>query len=603
MGQYILTTGALKKILYLTTGRYEKIRFKRLSPYGSGYIMKLHTDAGTKEIYIDLNEKLYLPFNFKTDELGDDYLTRLINSRYRNVSVEISQIGWERVVEVSFPDGTSIIIELFSGGNLIYIDNDKTILAAYREFEAKKRAVKRGLKYVLHTIDLDRLLAEDREYSKKELFRMLPLDPMTIEEWFTEDRWNPRDILQKIREIQSVIEDSFGDETIYIYRYKEKLYIQPTRYTVGNLEDQGPLQQISEKILSNILLARDEEKILHNEITKLRSRILQLYRQREVMKKALDDIYLYIPQLETVLTAIRSGGEHNNGEIGPFRVSRIDRKEKTVTLRLDDVEIPLRYDLNIYASISQAYDTLKRIDEGIRNLEKRLEELESKAKKMDEPTLEKKIRLRRKWFEKFIWSYTRKGRLIVAGRDATTNEVLVKKHTTSGDLVFHAEIHGSPFTILKGGEEADDEELIDAATITASYSNAWKHGLSYVPVYYVKPEQVSKEAPSGQYLKKGSFMIYGEKNYVKDHTISLYTTLIDLEGEPRIFIGTREAIINMGRKPDFHLYPGRLGRGDAAKKIIEHYVSQGLIPKEYGEPLYNDLVNRLPPGRTGVKRL
>jgi len=603
VARYILTTGALKKILYLTKGEAEKIRFKRLAPYGNGYIIKFHTSTGTNEIYVDLNEKLYLPFNFKTNELGDDHLTRLINSQHRNMVVDINQIGWERVVQIGFPDGSNIIIELFSGGNMIYLDSDKTILAAYREFEGRKRSVKRGIKYVLPTMDLNRLIMDDREYKRRELFRILPLDPMTIEAWFNKDVWRANEIVEKIEEIQSAIDDSLKDDTIYLYRYKEKLYIQPTHYTIGELEDKGPLNQISEKILKNILLNEKADKAVYDEITKLRERLAQLYGQREAMRKALDETYSYINQIEAALSAINSGEDPGNNEIGPFKISRIDRKEKTAILRVDGAEIPLRYDINIYASISQAYDTLKRIDEGIKNLENKLRELETSAKHTEKQRLERKIRLKRRWFEKFIWSYTRKGRLLIAGRDATTNEVLVKKYTSKDDLVFHAEIHGSPFTILKGGVDADSDELIDAATITASYSNAWKHGLSYVPVYYVKPEQISKEAPSGQYLKKGSFMIYGEKSYVRGHSISLYITLIELEEEPRIFIGTREAISSMDKKPDFYIYPGKTGKGEIAKKIIEHYVAQGLVSDEYREALYNDLVNRLPPGKSGLKKL
>jgi len=53
------------------------------------------------------------------------------------------------------------------------------------------------------------------------------------------------------------------------------------------------------------------------------------------------------------------------------------------------------------------------------------------------PTIVKKRK--REWFEKFRWFYSSEGFLVVGGRDATTNEILIKKHTDKDDLVFHTD--------------------------------------------------------------------------------------------------------------------------------------------------------------------
>ena len=49
---------------------------------------------------------------------------------------------------------------------------------------------------------------------------------------------------------------------------------------------------------------------------------------------------------------------------------------------------------------------------------------------------------------------------------------------------------------------------------TASYSRAWKLGVQSVDVYWIAPEQVSKQAKAGEYLAKGAFMVYGKRNYL-----------------------------------------------------------------------------------------
>ncbi|MCX6694752.1 MAG: NFACT RNA binding domain-containing protein, partial [Candidatus Altiarchaeota archaeon] len=105
----------------------------------------------------------------------------------------------------------------------------------------------------------------------------------------------------------------------------------------------------------------------------------------------------------------------------------------------------------------------------------------------------------------------------VGGRDATSNEVLIKKHLDASDLVFHAEYHGAPFFIVKNPEKKDVPEATksEAAIAAGSYSRAWGGGKGSCDVYYVSPEQVSKTPPSGEYLTKGAFMIYGKKNYFR----------------------------------------------------------------------------------------
>ena len=121
-----------------------------------------------------------------------------------------------------------------------------------------------------------------------------------------------------------------------------------------------------------------------------------------------------------------------------------------------------------------------------------------------------------KWFHKFRWFTSRQGFLIVAGKDATSNEVLIKKHTDADDIVFHADITGSPFVIIKTEKKAPDKgTLEETAQFTGVYSRAWKAKVGVAEVYHVTPEQVSKKAPSGEYITKGAFMIYGKKNIMK----------------------------------------------------------------------------------------
>lgn len=198
-------------------------------------------------------------------------------------------------------------------------------------------------------------------------------------------------------------------------------------------------------------------------------------------------------------------------------------------------------------------ETLKKIDLLKQERELKLEE----KRKVSE-----KINIKKEWYEKFRWFFSSEGFLCIGGRDATTNDILVKKYTENNDLVFHAAVPGSPFFIVKSeGKKIGQETIEETATATASYSKAWQLGISFVDVYYVNPEQVSKSAPSGQYMGKGSFMILGKKNYLKP-AIKLAIGI----KEGKIIGGPLEAIKKNSDKY-IPIIQGDLKSSDLAKKI------------------------------------
>jgi predicted ribosome quality control (RQC) complex YloA/Tae2 family protein len=145
----------------------------------------------------------------------------------------------------------------------------------------------------------------------------------------------------------------------------------------------------------------------------------------------------------------------------------------------------------------------------------------------------------KEWFEKFRWCISSDGFLIVGGRDATSNEVIVKKHLLPADLVFHTESAGSPFVVIKNpeGGEVPDTTKEQAAQLCGMFSKAWKSGVRSADVFMIKPEQVSKEAKAGEYIAKGSFMIYGQRDY---RTVDLRPAILVHEG--RVMCGPQSAI-------------------------------------------------------------
>ncbi len=134
----------------------------------------------------------------------------------------------------------------------------------------------------------------------------------------------------------------------------------------------------------------------------------------------------------------------------------------------------------------------------------------------EEELAEKKAQRKSFWYDKFRWFFASNGMLVVGGRDATSNDIIVKKHVADQDIVFHTEAPGSPFFVIKTeGKDVPQSVLAEVAQATATFSRAWKQNIAYVDVYWVKPEQISKTAESGEYLGKGAFMVRGKRNQSK----------------------------------------------------------------------------------------
>lgn len=120
------------------------------------------------------------------------------------------------------------------------------------------------------------------------------------------------------------------------------------------------------------------------------------------------------------------------------------------------------------------------------------------------------------WFEKFYWFISSENYLVIAGRDAHQNEVIVKRYMKSSDVYVHAGFSGATTVIIKNptNQPVPPATLNEAAVMAISYSVSWTMKINLQNAFWVTPDQVSKTAPTGEYLTTGSFMIRGKKNYL-----------------------------------------------------------------------------------------
>ena len=199
----------------------------------------------------------------------------------------------------------------------------------------------------------------------------------------------------------------------------------------------------------------------------------------------------------------------------------------------------------------------------------------------------------REWYEKFRWFETSGGKLAVGGRDAQSNALLVKRHLEDGDVVYHADLFGSPFFVLKGGKGQTEEEVLELAQATVSFSSGWKTGLGAADAYWVNMDQVSSSAESGEYLAKGSFVIRGKKNFVRHALLQL---AVGLDDGGRVIAGPETAVSRACARYVV-LTPHREKPSDTAKKVLKEVTVAGSAA-----PSLDDLVRSLPAGGGKIVR-
>jgi len=200
---------------------------------------------------------------------------------------------------------------------------------------------------------------------------------------------------------------------------------------------------------------------------------------------------------------------------------------------------------------------------------KKLSELQKHEEKFWEEAAakQKKVERKKEWYEKFHWFISSEDFLCIGGKDATSNEIIIKKHLEKDDLVFHTEAPGSPFFLIKNGITCGEKTILETAQAVGIYSKSWKYGHTSSDVFWVKPEQVSKEAQSGEFISKGSFMVYGKKNQL---SVKMECGIGLVESQ--ILGGPLEAIKHK-TKNFVVIVPGREKKSSLAKKI--HFKLKG----------------------------
>ena len=579
----------------------------------------------------------------------------LLRKRVKGAHVEsIKQHNFDRVVEIRVKKDKyyTIIVELFDKGNIILLDEDNNIILPLKRKRLSTRDISSKIEYefpedrginpitvtekefkevfndsesdVVRTLAINGLGSLYAEEVIKRANEITELDKNTPNNELTEKQLEGlyegfKDLFDNLSEdtIRPQIVKSENKEDVVALDLKKYDDFEKTYFESFN---EACDEFYSKKVNTSIKNTR--ESAWNKKVNKFEKRLRLQQETLDNFHKTIEDsqhkgeiIYSNYTTIENIVTVVNQARskDYSFKEIGKtLKKAKKDGmaeaqiyesidKLGVLTLRIDDTTLNIDPKLTIPENAENYYEKAKKAKRktkgaeiAIENTKKQLEDI--KAKKdiaMENIAVPKKrVKKNLKWYEKLRWFLSSDGHLVIGGRDANSNESVVKKYLEPNDIYLHADIHGASSTAIKlNGDELNDTLLKESGEFAASFSSAWSMGFTSQDVFWVHPDQVTKTPESGEFLAKGSFVIRGHRNYIRGARVKLAIGIVDYEGK-RIMAGPIESL---EKHCDNYVVikPGFTKKEAIAKKIIHKINEDDLLTLD-------DIIRVLPSGKCDI---
>jgi len=585
----------------------------------------------TLQLLLEAGKRAHLTSYVLSKPLKPPSFCMALRKHLRNGRIsEVQQREFERVINIKVDtrEGTFLlVIELFGDGNIILVSPQGRILYALTYRRMRDRNIIRGESFKpappsgKNPLQLSRQdFDETKHYGKLEIVRaltkFLSIGGLYAEEILLRARIDKNTQCEALTKQQvdavftqiqallskatagkfepSVVVDEKG-EWIDVVPFPLKRYANLTLKPYKSFNE--ALDEYYAKAVTIEKVSRTEREF-ERELSKLQrtledqQKTLEESRRIKEQNKAIgDQIYAHLGELQLLAQRIMEEKsrdktweqisldiekERQVKRIPLIYFQSLDSKRRVLNVSVENTIFSLDLTRSIQANAASYYERAKKTERKLEGAQKalhetqtRIQELQRHLKEKTEEVLgEAKPKRREKaWYEKFRWFYSSDGFLVIGGRDATTNEIIIKKHMEPDDIVFHADIEGAPFVVIKTeGKTLSEQTIQEAARLASSYSRAWREMLHAIDVYWIHPEQLSKSPPPGQYLGKGAFIIHGKKNYVRKIPLRVAIGIKMRENQVTVIGGPSDAV-----KKQTNVYieviPGQQTSGTLAKHI------------------------------------
>lgn len=561
-------------------------------------------------------------------------LKRLRNDLLRLKLKKIEQIGAERIAYFIFEGfGKEFVLvgEFFGDGNILLCNKEMKILALQHSIEVRHRKLSVGLEYAvppnkgldifnLDQTDFDELKTTDLVSAKwfgrtlglpkkyvEGIFEIAKIDPKKIGNILTDEEI--REIFETTKKIVSDVVSGNHEAIIIKNEKSEVIPVKLKKIENNVISAESFIDGLDIVFTDNIV--RKGKSIQSSgsdkKIKELQTQIFEQEKAIQTVKERSKNVTNVANSLYQMISCgIFSIEDSSAQEILANNNAKLTNEKGISLIVVQDEKIKINTKSSLQSIASVLFNEAKKQSGAIKSIEdikskteKKLEKLQNKTESEQEIMIVTEIR-KKNWYERYRWFNTSDDFLVVGGRDAASNSAVVRKHLVKNDKVFHADIFGSPFFIIKNAENASDTSMNEVAHATVCFSRAWREGLYGVKAYWVYPEQVKKSAPSGEFLPKGSFTIEGQRNFINPGNLRLAVGIIPQEDGFALTCGPPETI-----KKNSICYaiiePHGLEMVDAAKKIkIEFSKIHEEITKKIS---IDDFVRIMPAGKSQIKEI
>ncbi len=559
-------------------------------------------------------------------------LRRLRSDLLRAKLTKIEQIGTERIAYFTFTNFEkefTLIVEFFGDGNIILCNEERKILALLHSIDVRHRQLRVGLEYapppedgvdvlnltkesfreLFSTSGIGKTIGRGLGLPKKyveEIIRLSGIDPKKPSNEVTNEEFEA--LYEIITSTLSKVTQGPHDPSVIIEDDVHDAY--PIRFSDDNLNAKkvDSFNEGLDIVFTEEILEKGKSLFSSPADKKIESLEKTLTEQKNAINVVLEKSKT-IAEVANLLFTMTSAGQHDiRNEMITNSLKEKNAEiisEKGVPyMKINESKIQIDPDSSLPTIASKLFDESKKQKGAVKSIEKLMKKTESKLEK----TIEKgeiakgavgfKEVRKKSWFERYRWFYTSDEVLAVGGRDSSSNSAIIRKYLEKNDKVFHAEVHGSPFFLLKG----EDEELLplsleEVAHATVCFSRAWQISAYGMSSFWVNPDQVKKGAPTGQSMAKGAFMINGTRNFIKVSSLKLAVGIFKQDEDYLLVCGPPEPI-----KKKCLCYaviePGGSTMSDVAKKIRAEFDKVNDNFKKIF--LIDDYVRALPTGSSKV---
>ena len=579
----------------------------------------------------------------------------LLRKRIKGAHVEsIKQHNFDRVVEIKVKKDQyyTIIVELFDKGNIILLDDENNIILplkrkhwSNRDISSKREYIfpeDRGINPITATEEEFKGLFSDGESDIVRTLAMNGFGSLYAEEiikrandFIEIDKNTPNSEIsnEQLTALHKGFEDLFNNltaETVKPQIVKKESKEDVVALDLVKYDDyEKTYYETFNEACDEFYSKKVNTDIKNVKETAWNKKVNKFEKRLQLQQETLDNFYTTIEESQhkgetiysnytTIENIVNVVNQARSKDYSFKEIGKILKKAKkdgmaeaqiyesidklgVLTLKIDETSIIIDPKLTIPENAENYYEKAKKAKRktkgaliAIENTKKQLEDIKSKKDiAMENISVPKKrVKKNLKWYEKLRWFLSSDGHLIVGGRDANSNESIVKKYLDPKDIYLHADIHGASSIAIKlNGDEINDTLLKESGEFAASFSSAWSMGFTSQDVFWVHPEQVTKTPESGEFLAKGSFVIRGHRNYIRGARVKLAIGIVDYEGK-RIMVGPIEAL-EAHCENFVVLKPGFMKKEALAKKIINKINEDDLLTLD-------DIIRVLPSGKCDI---